>query len=88
MEKLTIHPVNTLHPRHHAEMLGIVRDNRQVKMSGGYGNHDVKIAYGGKNLFSRCFGNMLVDSTATAEVFNPCVRIKNITFHGIPKQNL
>ncbi len=34
-----------------------------------------------KDLFSRCYSNMLIYTTAMAEKFNPCVGVKNETFH-------
>ncbi len=35
-----------------------------------------------KNLFGRCLCNMLVYTSAMAEVFNPSVRIKDVPFHN------
>ena len=36
----------------------------------------------GKNLPCRCFINMNIYPTTMVEVFNPCISIKDITFHG------
>jgi len=36
---------------------------------------------GSKYLLGRCYGNMLIDPTAMAEEFNPCIRVKNETFY-------
>ncbi len=36
---------------------------------------------GSKDLFSWCYGNMIINPTAMAEEFNPCISVKNETFH-------